>query len=68
MMEFNIRAVDGVYIYNSTNALQPVSIFRNENGKWDVVFTSIGKDVFSHQFKNFLEARRHAEKEIGLKE
>lgn len=67
-MTFSVREVKGRYIYESTNALQPVVIYRDDNGKWSVMFTPSGEDVFPYQFKNFLEARRHAEKEIGLEE
>ena len=66
IMTFSVVEAGDEYVYNSTNALEPVSIFRNKDGRWEVVFTSNGKDVFPHDFHNFFEAYRTATDKVGL--
>jgi len=65
-MIFKINNVNGVRVYESVNASQPVIIFKDKDGEWDGVFTFMGEDVFPRTFKKFIDAVRYATLEVGL--
>ena len=69
MMTFN-QAETHPHIYEATNSIKPVEIYRMRDGKW-MLYTPEGRllDDFTSAgpFMDFETAKRNAEMNVGMK-
>ena len=69
MMTFN-QAETHPHIYEATNSIKPVEIYRMRDGKW-MLYTPEGRllDEFTSAgpFVDFESAKRNAEMNVGMK-